>query len=109
MLPKKERVDTKRFNEALASGKTVFHPLFSVRTLKTKDESFKVAAVVPKAVAKGAVKRNELRRLVYNFALQSKGFFKKSTTYIIFLKKGSEKLPPNELLEALTHFFKLIK
>ena len=107
MLSKKERVTTRHFTEVLTTGKTVFHPLFSVRVLQNKDKIFKLAAVVPKAVAKKAVKRNELRRVVYNFALQNKAFFKKDCSYIVFLKKGTEKMSHKELFSEMNRFFKV--
>ncbi len=56
----------KRINEVYRSGKSARGPLFNTRSLKSGGDSFRVAVVVSKKVAKSAVVRNRIRRKIYS-------------------------------------------
>jgi len=62
MLSRRERVTTSQFNEAIASRNVVSTPFATLRVLSY--EGTRCAIVVSKKVAKGAVKRNKIRRQV---------------------------------------------
>ena len=65
MLPNSQRLSTKQFEEVLKKGRVVHNPLFWLRILKT-DGNTKIAVISPQKIAKSAVKRNEIRRRIYN-------------------------------------------
>ena len=70
MLPKKNRVDTKEVDKIFKDSKFLNSSSFSFKYLKNKGRENKISFIVPKNVAKLAVKRNFLRRRGYS-ALQN--------------------------------------
>ncbi len=64
MLPKKKRLTTKEFSRFFASGRRVHGSL--VQLIHAPHEEFHGAAVVGKKVFKSAVKRNKVRRRMYD-------------------------------------------
>ncbi len=100
MLPKKKRLLSPQFLSVLKKGRSVSGAFL---TLKYSDlplgaTSSKFSVVVPKAVEKGAVGRNALRRKVYA-ALETAGQPKNPISGAIFLKKEAKDLT----FEAFTH------
>lgn len=75
MLPKKNRLVTKQFDEAMAKGKSAHSPLFSLRWILVREEGEKwrvesgdekkISAVAPLKIFKTAVKRSLMRRRIY--------------------------------------------
>jgi ribonuclease P protein component len=65
MLPNSQRLSTKQFEEVLKKGRVAHNPLFWLRTLKIQGNT-KVSVICPQKIAKSAVKRNEIRRRIYN-------------------------------------------
>ena len=65
MLPNSQRLSTKQFEEVLKKGRVVHNPLFWLRILVVQDKT-RVSVICPQRVAKSAVKRNEIRRKIYN-------------------------------------------
>jgi len=88
MLPKKQRLKKEEIAGILKRGGIVSSPSFRVRYLKTS-EDMRVAPVVSKKISKLAVKRNSLRRKIYEtvspLAERLKGF-----DMVIFLQKNKE-------------------
>jgi ribonuclease P protein component len=84
MLPKTQRISTKRFGEIMTSGKNISAGGFYLKTLKS--DSVRFAVAVPKKVAKSAIKRHLLKRRVFNILRLNKGLFP-AGDYIIFLNK----------------------
>ncbi len=65
MLPKRNRVNKKGIDLIFKTGKLVISPSFTFKFIKTKFSAVQISFIVPKSVAKFAVKRNLLRRLGY--------------------------------------------
>lgn len=84
MLPKSERLDTKRFDEIIASGRNINAGGFYFRFLSSEIRRFSV--VVPKKVTKSAIKRHFLKRKLFKFISQNKDLFPVSD-YILFVNK----------------------
>jgi ribonuclease P protein component len=64
MLPKKRRLTSAEVREVIARGVNVRGSIVSLKYLVNKGV-FKVSVVAPKSVAKRAVDRNRLRRVLY--------------------------------------------
>lgn len=64
MLPKKKRLTTKEFSRFFASGRRI-HGTF-IQLIYAPHDEFHGAAVVGKKVEKGAVRRNKVRRRIYD-------------------------------------------
>ena len=64
MLPKQKRLGSEGVKEVLAKGKSRRASSLSLKWLDTTGQ-FRCAVVVSKKLAKTAVKRNQLRRAVY--------------------------------------------
>jgi ribonuclease P protein component len=64
MLPKKKRLTSHEVRHIIAKGKRLFSTYVSAKIVVV--EPFSAAIVVPKRVAKTAVKRNSIRRALYN-------------------------------------------
>lgn len=79
MLPKKKRLTTAEFNRFFSSGKR-FHST-SLQLIYSPHPTFHGSVVVGKKVYKSAVKRNKLRRQLYDLlrnqesGLETKGVF----------------------------------
>lgn len=84
MFPKTERLPKKLFDEVFSSGRSFHTTFFNVRYLKSN--SVRVAVVVSKKVATGAVKRHFLKRRIFNCLNTIKQDFPVGS-YILFLKK----------------------
>lgn len=64
MLPKKERISRKKFNELFTQSKIFSRgSFFVVKT--TAEDGFRAAVVVSKKVAKKATERNRIKRQLY--------------------------------------------
>ncbi len=66
MLPKKNRPQKKAVERIFKEGKFFTTSNFTFKFIKTGEADVKIAFIVPKSVAKLAVKRNMLRRRGYN-------------------------------------------
>lgn len=64
MLPKKERLSRQEFNRFFSLGKRTHSPAFQV--VYSPFAELHVSVVVPKKIAKSAVKRNKIRRRMYD-------------------------------------------
>jgi ribonuclease P protein component len=98
MLPKSERLDTKRFNEIIASGRNINAGGFYVKFLDGDDIKFAVA--VSKKVTKSAVKRHFIKRRVFGALVNVKKLFP-SGHYIVFINKESVDFDKNQWMENL--------
>ncbi|MFH1201112.1 MAG: ribonuclease P protein component [bacterium] len=66
MLPKKNRADKKAVEIVFKEGKFINSPNLAFKYFKNNDKVVKISFIVPKNIAKLAVKRNFLRRLGYS-------------------------------------------
>ncbi len=85
MLPKKNRINKKTFDTIFKEGYIIHSPIFLFKYTKNLDNKGHFAFIVPKTVAKNAVKRNSLRRKGYN-TLRNKDF--PAISGIFMYKKG---------------------
>ena len=65
MLPKKNRVNAKEVNKIFKEGRFLVSPNLTFKYVKNQNQEIKISFIVPKSVAKLAVKRNLLRRRGY--------------------------------------------
>jgi len=64
MLPKKERLSREAFNRFFSVGRRIHSP--SLQLVYSPYTTLHASVVVPKKVEKSAVKRNKIRRRVYD-------------------------------------------
>lgn len=72
MLAKKNRINKKEINQIFKKSSFLYNQNFTLRFQTiTKNTNTKVSFIVPKNIAKQAVKRNYLRRLGYRALKQN--------------------------------------
>jgi len=98
MLPKSERLDTKRFDEIIASGRNINAGGFYFKALN--NDSSRFAVVVPKKVLKSAIKRHLLKRKIYRFIKENKDIFPASD-YILFVNKDILTMNDSQIVENI--------
>jgi ribonuclease P protein component len=92
MVLKYKRIPKELFEKVFKEGKSLNTPIFrAIFQKNNKENLIRFSFVVPKAVSKKAVIRNKLKRWGFhvNRDLPEP---KKPLIYIVFLKKGVEKL-----------------
>ncbi len=88
MLPKKNRLDKKLFDETFKDSKTYHANSLYLKVSKSEEAGdSKFAFVVPVKVSKKAVGRNKLRRQGYNAVNKHIDKIEKGFVAIFFLKK----------------------
>jgi len=87
MLPKKERLRREEFNRFFSEGKKIHSP--SLQLIYTPNPEFHASVVVSKKVYSHAVKRNKLRRQVYDMVRRYCIQNGKLTGVYIFITKKS--------------------
>lgn len=103
MLPKSERLDTKRFNEIIASGKNISAGSFYFKALKS--DKLRFAVVISKKVAKSAIKRHFIKRRVFNSIMKNKDQFPVSD-YIVFANKDVLEMSKEQIEENIKNMAK---
>jgi ribonuclease P protein component len=98
MLPKKKRLDTKRFDEIIASGRNISAGAFYLKALKS--DTLRFAVVIPKKMAKSAIKRHLLKRRVFNSIKENKTLFP-SGDYIVFANKEVTEMDMSQITENI--------
>ncbi len=98
MLPKSERLDTKRFDEIIASGRNINAGGFYFKVLNNDFRRF--AVVIPKKVVKSAIKRHFLKRKMFNFIKENKDIFPISD-YILFVNKDILTMTDSQISENI--------
>ena len=95
MLPKRRRLSTREVREVMKHGRSLRGELLSVKFIKT-GTVLRAAAVVQKSVARSAVKRNHLRRALY----QALGALPAPAAHIqgVFFVNRTPKVPQQPLL-----------
>jgi len=88
MISKKNRLSRFEFNQVKKSGRKIFHLSFLI--FYVPGRNLKVSVVVSKKIAKKAVRRNLLRRHIYDHL--AKHYPKLSHNIIIYLQKYEENL-----------------
>ena len=109
MLPGSNRLDRRSFNSVFSKSRSVHGKFFSLRIVRGAGNG-KFSVVVPKAIAKTAVKRNKLRRRGYEAIQAVFPDMPQGVSGIIFFKKDGVGLTfpeiKNELTAALGKFSK---
>ncbi len=95
MLPKKQRIERKFFDQILKNGKRFNSPSFTLYVAKisteTTDLGSRFSFSASKKVAKQAVDRNKLRRRGYSVINRNIDKIKTGNFYFFSYKKGFEK------------------
>jgi ribonuclease P protein component len=87
MLPKIHRADTKTVEQIFKEGKFLNFPSFTFKFILTNTAERKISVLVPKSLAKLAVKRNFLRRRGYNILKKYINLFPAGLTGVLIFKK----------------------
>ncbi|MDQ5943686.1 MAG: Ribonuclease protein component [Patescibacteria group bacterium] len=89
------------FSKTYKFGQSYNHPELYIKSLKTGYKTSKFAVVIPKKVAKLAVKRNRARRRVYEIIRVNQPNIAGGYNIIITLKSDLSSLTPSKLTEVL--------
>jgi ribonuclease P protein component len=100
MLSRALKLDRKRFSEVNKRSTAVTTPYFFVRLQFGAPES-RFAVVVSKKVSPKAVKRNQLRRLVYSLLAEAIDALEKPVAGIVTLSLASATASREDLSAAL--------
>ncbi len=84
MLPKKERLSRKEFNRFFSIGKRIHSPSFQV--VFVPYATLHASVVVSKKVAKSAVRRNKIRRQIYDIVRNYRSERQIHGVFIFFTK-----------------------
>ena len=110
MLKHSQKINSQLFKEILVKGKNYHFKYFSVKLFKLPISSnSRFTCVIPKKVVKLAIKRNFLKRKIFNIIKNKYKDLPSSTAIIMFLKKGGEKLKFIELEEEINKVYEIIK
>jgi len=93
MLPKSERITTKRFDEILKNGTTIRGVGIYAKYLPHNTSRF--AVVIPKKVVKGAVQRHFLKRYLFSIIKKHKQLFP-NMDITFFTTKEIKEIPKDE-------------
>jgi ribonuclease P protein component len=90
MLKKKNRADTKTVDKIFKEGTSITSPGLTLRFVKTpQTTSPRLSFIVPKSVAKSAVKRNMLRRRGYSVLTKQIHRFPANISGVFIFKNSS--------------------
>jgi len=110
MLPKKERLSRKEFNRFFSVGKRFHSP--SLQVVYAPHDTFHASVVVSKKIARLAVKRNKIRRRIYDIVRRYKMERGNPGVFIFVTKPGVVKqsyaLLKEELVVALDSVLKKV-
>jgi ribonuclease P protein component len=84
MLRKKERLSREAFNRFFSVGKRYHSP--SLQLIYSPHDTFHASVVVSKKVARSAVKRNKIRRRIYDIVRNYKQSNNETGVFIIITK-----------------------
>ena len=103
MFKKKERLKRVEFSRFFSLGTKYHSPIATL--VYTKNEIFHAAVVVSKKVSKSAVKRNKIRRRVYNVIRNTN----KTGVFIFILKPKSIELSFEELKKSIVELINKVE
>lgn len=111
MLPKKQKVDKKLFDEVFKNGRN-YHSDFlflKMSALEKQSDKSRFAVVIPKKISKKATERNLIKRKIFASLRENKGKIKTGFAVIIFVKKGIENLEYAEIKEEIYKILKIAR
>lgn len=89
MLKKKERLNREAFNRFFAAGTRLHSP--SLQVIYTPHEELYATVVVPKKIERLAVRRNKIRRRIYDI-LRRTLHGRRGGVYIVIVKRDVQTL-----------------
>jgi RNase P protein component len=104
MLPKKERLSTKQFDEVMLKGRVTHSPLFVFRHLLGQ-KSTRISATSSKKVNKTAVGRVRMRRNIYSGLGALMPMIVVGVHGIVFAKDAAVKVTPESIEKGLREVF----
>jgi ribonuclease P protein component len=108
MISKNRRVTKGLFDSVIKEGYVIHSPLFTLRYKAfSEKDTYKLAFVAPKSIAKLANKRNTLRRQGYRAISDIN--VKKGFIYIVFYKKQVKEATYQQIKDDLSSLFLKIK
>lgn len=108
MISKNRRVTKGLFDSVIKEGNVLHSPFFMLKYKAfLEKDTYKLAFVAPKSVAKLASVRNSLRRQGYRAICNTD--LKKGFIYIVFYKKQAKEATFQEIKEDLSKLFIKIK
>lgn len=108
MLPRKQHVTRRRFQEILTQGTRYHTPLLSLCMLRTATSPPQVSFsfMVSKKIARSAAARNRMRRRGSAIARSLYLEILSTIEGVVFFKKGSEKLSFSDLQQEVRALFR---
>ena len=106
MLPKKERLTTKEFDQTFTSGKR--HHCPTLQLIYSPSETFHGAAVVGKKVHKKAVDRNRLRRRMYGVLYRYHKVQQLQGTFILIAKPALKEVNKDDFTQEIETLLKKV-
>lgn len=104
MLPRKERLTKTVFNTVLEKGRVIHSPLFLLRILGGQKNTG-ISAVASKKIAKTAVERNRIRRLIYRGVGPLMSSIISGTHVIVFAKQAMNETKAATITDDLKSVF----
>ncbi|MBD3328103.1 ribonuclease P protein component [Candidatus Peregrinibacteria bacterium] len=89
MISRKNRLKRSEVKQVLKKGQKIFSPVFSIKFVENREATNKFAVIVSKKVTPKAIKRNLLRRQIYEILRLNKDLSEKKYNIIII---GSPKI-----------------
>ena len=106
MLSRKERLSREEFNRFFSLGKRVHSEAFTL--VYSPHNKFHASVVVSKKIAQHAVKRNKMRRRIYDILRNYHKLHKNTGVYIFLTKNGIQTKKYIELKNEVTKQLKTI-
>jgi len=104
MLSKKERLSRKEFSRFFSLGKRSNSKIFTL--VYSPHPTFQASVVVPKKVEKSAVKRNKIRRQIYDIVRSHQKTEDFVGVFIFLLKSNTKELKHEEVIEEVLEIIK---
>lgn len=104
MLPSSQRLSVEQFNDVMKRGKVSHSPLFIIRTVKV-DGKTAISAVAPQKIAKKAVERNKIRRIMYETIMPLMKSVVTGYNIVIIAKDTAVNAKFNDLLDGMKEIF----
>ena len=101
MLPRSQRVSKTLFETTMRASKTYHSPFLSIRVGFNTESVSRFSCVVSKKIDKRAVRRNALRRNMYNVLGNLVYKTPKGCVVLVFAKKGCELLKIEDLQKEI--------
>ena len=106
MLPKKERLSREEFNRFFLLGKRYYSPIFQI--VYTRQPKLHVSVVISKKITKLAVKRNKIRRQIYDIVRNYRTEEKTNGVYIFLVKQPILEMKYDEMKQVVHTMLKSI-